>query len=274
MEITSLPKKILFFLKKKNKFLYFFNLIFNIFSKNKYYSSNRIFNLMNKKKNGKDLNFFIKEIIEDDYLQETWNKHKNTLGPSKYFSWKSSIYKRIGQVLVFYALIRILRPKNVVETGTASGSMTSFILAALNKNKFGTLASIDLPPKKNKLTMNFFLKRQQVGFWIPLKYRSRWHYLEGDALFLLPKVLKKIKPDIFFHDSLHTASHMTFEYAIARLFVKKNGLIISDDTNWNNSFDCFLKSQNLIGYSPYENPTISFFVNSFSKEEIQNSKRG
>ena len=136
MKITSLPKKILFFLKKKNKFLYFFNLILNIFSKNKYYSSNRIFNLMNKK-NGKDLNFFIKEIIEDDYLKETWNKHKNTLGPSKYFSWESSIYKRIGQVLIFYALIRILRPKNVVETGTASGSMTSFILAALNKNKFG-----------------------------------------------------------------------------------------------------------------------------------------
>ena len=119
----------------KNKFLYFLNLIFNIFSKNKYYSSNRIFNLMNKKKNGKDLNFFIKEILEDNYLQETWNKHKNTLGPSKYFSWESSIYKRIGQVLIFYALIRVLRPKNVVETGTASGSMTSFILAALNKNK-------------------------------------------------------------------------------------------------------------------------------------------
>ena len=123
MQITSLPKKICFFLKK-NKFLYFLNLIFNIFSKNKYYSSNRIFNLMNKKKNGKDLNFFIKEILEDNYLQETWNKHKNTLGPSKYFSWESSIYKRIGQVLIFYALIRVLRPKNVVETGTASGSMT------------------------------------------------------------------------------------------------------------------------------------------------------
>jgi hypothetical protein len=272
MQSKSLKKKFLFLVNNKFKFLFFFNSILNIFSKNKYYSSNRIFNLINKEK-GKNLNYFIREIIEDNYLKETWNKNKNILGPSKYLSWESSIYKRIGNVLIFYALIRILRPKNIIETGTASGSMTSFILAALNKNNFGTLTSIDLPPKKNKLTMNFSLKKKQVGFWIPLKYKLRWNYLEGDALFMLPKVFKRIKPDIFFHDSLHTASHMTFEYAIARLFVKNNGLIISDDTNWNNSFDCFLKSQNLIGYTPCENPTMSFFVNSFTKDEIQNSKR-
>jgi predicted O-methyltransferase YrrM len=273
MASISLIQKIIFVCNKKFKFLNFINLIFNIFSKNKYYSSNKIFNLINKNNKSKNLNYFIKELIENKYLQETWNEHKNTLGPSKYASWKSSIYKRIGNVLFFYALIRILRPKNVIETGTASGSMTSFILAALNKNKFGTLTSIDLPPKKNKLNMDFSLKKKQVGFWIPSKYKSRWNYLEGDSLFLLPKVLKKLKPDIFFHDSLHTASHMTFEYAIARLFVKNNGLVISDDTNWNNSFNCFLKSQDLIGYTPYENPTISLFVNSFSKEELQHSMR-
>ena len=71
-------------------------------------------------------------------------------GINKYFNWEDRVLNNPSNVLIYYALIRELKPKLIVETGTASGSMTSFILSALSKNKTGKLISIDLPPQKNK----------------------------------------------------------------------------------------------------------------------------
>ena len=99
--------------------------------------------------------------------------------------------------MIYYALIRELKPKLIVETGTASGSMTSFILSALSKNKTGKLISIDLPPQKNKMTMNFSLKRNDIGYWIPEEYKKRWVYISSDAKTKLLEICSKNKVDYF-----------------------------------------------------------------------------
>ena len=83
----------------------------------------------------------------------------------------------------------------------------------------------------------------------------------------MPEIFQKNDVNFFIHDSLHTRTHMMFEYAVARALMKPNSIIASDDILWNNIFDDFLKAHNLIGYSPNCNPNIGVTVNDFDSFE-------
>ena len=65
-----------------------------------------------------------------------------------------------------YHLCRILKPKNVIETGVAYGISSSYILQALEDNKFGKLYSIDsiFRPWQTK---------EMIGSIIPKKLKSK-----------------------------------------------------------------------------------------------------
>ncbi len=63
----------------------------------------------------------------------------------------------------------------------------------------------------------------------------------------LPKLLIKNDVDIFIHDSLHTRTHMLFEYNCARALMRPNAVIISHDILWNKAFFSFIASHNLKG---------------------------
>ena len=56
-----------------------------------------------------------------------------------------SVYPIEGQVL--YALVRVLRPETVLEFGTMYGCSTEHIVAALERNDFGRLVSVDINPQ-------------------------------------------------------------------------------------------------------------------------------
>ena len=214
--------------------------------------------------------FYINEIYSDACLRDHWLTERSKRKMKKYKDWDERIKNSKGNILLYYALVRAFKPNVIVETGTASGSMTSFILAALNKNQKGKLILIDLVPTKNELTMDFSLKRKDIGFWIPDLYKSRWDYIEGDAKIELLKICVNNDVDFFIHDSLHTPSHMILEYSIARRFMKSNTLIASDDILWSEVFSKFLESQNLIGFAPVSNPNLGIFINSFTAFEKKN----
>ena len=56
----------------------------------------------------------------------------------------------------------------------------------------------------------------------------------------LPALLHSIgEIDIFHHDSMHTCDMMTFEYETAWKYLKPNGLLLSDDADWNSAFKDF-----------------------------------
>jgi cephalosporin hydroxylase len=228
---------------------------------------NKIFKNFTKSNN---FDFYINEIYNDNVLSSHWRTQRKIRRHFKYQNWYDRIFNNQANVLLYYALIRELKPKIIVETGTASGSMTSFILAALNKNKNGKLISIDLPPQKNKMTMNFSLKRNEIGFWIPKEYKRRWSYIEADAKIKLFEICSKFKVDFFIHDSLHTPSHMLLEYAISRRFMSEDTIIASDDILWNDVFENFLDSQKLVGYAPLNNPNLGIFKNKFDNFERKN----
>lgn len=172
-----------------------------------------------------------------------------------------------GDIVNSYALFREVQPEVVLETGTATGATTSWLLTALHKNRKGRLLSIDLPAVSNELTMSVGIKRDNVGMLIPEAYRDRWEYHEGDAKILLPKLLVENAVDVFIHDSLHTRTHMLFEYNCARALMKPGTIIMSDDITWNQAFFLFVKSHKLEGLSCISNPNRGFTVNRFEEYE-------
>ena len=43
------------------------------------------------------------------------------------------------------------------------------------------------------MTMNFSLKRNDIGYWIPEEYKKRWVYISSDAKTKLLEHVQKIK---------------------------------------------------------------------------------
>ena len=215
------------------------------------------------------LEAYVEELLCDKSLENQFERMCKEHSIVKYANWGDKVKYFPGNVVIYYALIREICPQVIVETGTATGSMTAYILAALNRNGRGVLKSIDIPPVKGQLTMNLSLSAGDIGYWIPEVYKNKWIYIEGDAKLVLPKVLAEEKVDFFIHDSLHTRSHMMFEYSVARALMPRGAIIASDDVLWNNSYDDFLMTNRLRGYAPYSNPNIAIAVNSFDAFEVE-----
>jgi predicted O-methyltransferase YrrM len=119
----------------------------------------------------------------------------------------------------------------VVETGVAYGITSAYILQALAENGEGELHSIDLPPLGPAA-------EKYVGYLIPHGLRKRWNLHIGPARKLLPEVLRKNGgADAFIHDSLHTYTHMTMEFAAALAALRPGGILIADDVQGNRAFE-------------------------------------
>jgi hypothetical protein len=143
-----------------------------------------------------------------------------------------------------YFLIRKLKPETIIETGVHRGVSSLFILQALHDNSKGMLFSIDLPLAEyitdNNISTKSILPTEKIGICVPKHLKKRWSLILGDSKKELPNVLKKINSlDVFLHDSKHTYEHMTWEFKTIWQYLNPKGVLISDDTNWNNSFSDF-----------------------------------
>jgi len=141
--------------------------------------------------------------------------------------------------IVYYALIRLLQPRLVVETGVNNGFSTRFLLLAMERNGCGLLHSIDMPiPQEDVRHLG-----KEIGWLVPGRLRARWQFHLGDARELLPKLLQELGAvDMFIHDSLHTHDHMLFEYQTAWPHIRAGGILLSDDTDFNAAFPEFAAS--------------------------------
>lgn len=204
------------------------------------------------------------ELLVDRELAATYERsipRLREISPHKQIaSWAQRLERARAQTDFFYVLPRLLRPEIVVETGVASGSMTSFLLAALHQNNAGSLLSFDLPAKAGERSMDWTVKNQdEVGFLIPSAYRDRWTLTVGDATYELPLNLEGKKIDCFFHDSDHSYDHMMYEYAFASKHLAPNGWIISDDISMNEAFPRYFGRRMPIFFNSF-NPNIGIAV--------------
>jgi predicted O-methyltransferase YrrM len=168
--------------------------------------------------------------------------------------------------MLLYLLVRKYKPKAFVETGVWRGASSAFILAAMRENGFGRLYSIDLPPAEaatGKTEAGIHLSDGQnfehitVGDYVPEFLKDRWELILGDARVELPNLLKRIGTiDAFFHDSLHTYDHMTFEFKTAWPHLSTGGWLLSHDVVWNAAWAEFTNS---VGVKPFVYHSLSMF---------------
>ena len=138
-----------------------------------------------------------------------------------------------------YALVRLLRPEHVVETGVSSGVSSAHFLLALSKNGTGTLHSIDLPvpqrgarfgPRDSPVALP---PGRTSGWAIPERLRGGWDLRIGPSQELLPKVVAGLASiGLFLHDSEHTPGHLAFELATVRPKLLPGAVALADNTMW------------------------------------------
>jgi predicted O-methyltransferase YrrM len=120
-----------------------------------------------------------------------------------------------------YLLVRAALPRTVVETGVLYGASSAHILAALARNGAGALYSVELGRDPREPSHDHF---------VPGELRRRWRLIIGDSRQVLPALLDGFASiDMFYHDSLHTYAHMTWEFATALPYLSRSGILATDD---------------------------------------------
>jgi hypothetical protein len=122
-------------------------------------------------------------------------------------------YVELEAPLEAYALVRLLRPRNVVEVGVSSGVSSAYLLQALERNGRGTLHSVDLPKWEAKTPRR---SGRRFGSWsiptgrfsgwaVPFALRKRWDLRIGDKREVLPLLGEELgRVDLFVYDVPHS----------------------------------------------------------------------
>jgi hypothetical protein len=141
-----------------------------------------------------------------------------------------------------------------VETGVFHGYYTACFLKGINDNykdgsADGRLISIDLPAYESITEsthtspyITHLPSGCEPGWVIPEYLKDRWQLHMGDSRDLLPSVVNKEKNiSLFFHDSLHTYSHMMYEFETIYPALNQGDYMMTHDVHWNHSFPNFVK---------------------------------
>ena len=138
---------------------------------------------------------------------------------------------------VMAALVWLLNPRLVVETGTANGASALAITAAMHARQNGKLLSLDIADCEANL--------------VPTHLRSYVSFIRVDGTIEnLRKVIKEGKSNdgvsIFLHDADHSYLGQKADYEIAREL--KFDLIISDDVDTSLAFVDFAGNTGVVLY--------------------------
>ncbi len=198
------------------------------------------------------------EIVKDDLIEKLNQKKKLFQNQIKGKTYRGNLYN-FGEMsneegIRLYCLIRKLKPKKSIETGVCNGASSAFILAAIKRNGFGKLYSIDLPELANTNYQGGYfwegkggavVPRDELPGWIiPDDLRDNWELILGKTIEKLPPLIKKLDDiDFFMHDSEHSYECMKFEYNLAYEILNLGGILLSHDIQWNNAFSEFARKK-------------------------------
>lgn len=148
-------------------------------------------------------------------------------------------YAQFRAPLELYALVRLLRPDHVIETGVSSGVSSAHFLLGIRKNRRGRLHSIDLPlpqrgprfhPRESPVALP---PGRSSGWAMPAELRRGWDLRIGPSEELLPPLVARLPSvGIFLHDSRHTPAHLTFELSTVRPKLIHGAVVLADNTVW------------------------------------------
>jgi hypothetical protein len=146
-------------------------------------------------------------------------------------------YIEIDAPLELYALVRLLRPRHVVEVGVSSGVSSAYVLQALHRNARGTLHSVDLPsfprPRRKgtgRATGSWSLPPgRQSGWAVPFALRGRWDLRLGDKSAVLPLLVEELpRIDLFVYDVPHRDVDSWKEFQALDPLLRSGSVAIAD----------------------------------------------
>lgn len=158
---------------------------------------------------------YIAEIENDQVLRQHIQTGIAQSGLARFADQDIRYGKRLG----WYAVVRALKPKIVVETGVDKGLGSVVLAAALLKNKEegfnGQFYGTDINP--------------ETGYLLSGAYQSVGKILYGDSIETLSKMTDKI--DFFINDSDHSADYEYREYQIIKDKLSDNAIILGDNAH-------------------------------------------
>jgi len=138
------------------------------------------------------------------------------------------------------ALMKAVKPKQVVEMGSAGGASALMMISTL--------------PDKSMLYA-ITLKEDEGEFRFINKNYPNLTLITGDTRELKswPKKCKLKKTDVWFIDTMHTEEHLTLELNLYEPFFKQGAIILLDDIRLN---DSMVRLWNKIWYSKLSLPDL------------------
>ena len=146
-----------------------------------------------------------------------------------------SSYIEIDAPLELYALVRLLRPRHVVEVGVSSGVSSAYLLQALNRQGRGTLHSVDLPkfdsrPRDRRSNPSWSLPSGRSPGWaVPMALRPRWDLRWGDKKDVLPLLTEEPAPvGLFVYDVPHSEAQAARDFAAVNRRFRPGSVAVAD----------------------------------------------
>jgi predicted O-methyltransferase YrrM len=158
---------------------------------------------------------YIHEIRHDEALRH----HLNQLTASSDSAITADLNMGYGRRLGWYALVRALKPRTVVETGVDKGLGSCVLAAALLRNRAeghpGRYFGTDINP--------------QAGWLFQGAYREVGEILYGDSIESLQRFEGPI--DLFINDSDHSAEYEEREYACIAPKLSPAAVVLGDNAH-------------------------------------------
>jgi Methyltransferase domain len=131
-------------------------------------------------------------------------------------------YIEIDAPLELYALVRLVRPRHVLEVGVSSGVSSAYLLQAMERNERGTLHSVDLPKVESAKGVSRRSRNpswslppgRSSGWAVPFPLRKRWDLRLGDKREVVPLLADELPSvELFVYDVPHVESQAAREFA-------------------------------------------------------------
>jgi len=157
-------------------------------------------------------------MLEKHVINETKRSRRST-----YADLRVSFGRRLG----WYAFVRALRPKVIIETGIDKGLGSVLLCSALLKNKSegfeGRYYGTDINPN--------------AGYLLSAPYSEVGEVLYGDSIESLKRFNQKI--DLFINDSDHSSEYEKEEYLTVQSKLSPNAYILGDNSHITNELATF-----------------------------------
>jgi predicted O-methyltransferase YrrM len=160
----------------------------------------------------------IRKYMDEIQQDADFKRHICTLQREHPLKYRTDPEPNVGRRMVWYAIVRMIKPALVVETGVDQGLGAVVLCAALKRNAAeghaGQYLGTDIDP--------------QAGYFLRGDYAKFGKVLYGDSL----KSLQTLSGvDLFINDSDHSADYELAEYEMIRERITPRAVILGDNAH-------------------------------------------